>query len=91
MPKIPGKPYPGGNFMSEISGRLLHGGQNLARDSVCIFARWEFYAQNSSQTFAWGAKPSLRFGSYFCTVGYDMPKILAYFTPGGNDANWIQG
>ena len=29
--------------------RPLHGVQNLARDSVCIFARWEYYAQNSGR------------------------------------------
>ena len=63
--------------MPEIQFGLLHGWQNLARDSV--------------QTFAWVAKPCPRFGSDFCTVGYESPEIQGRLYPGGFDINVEKG
>ena len=76
----------GGVNLPLNSGGLLHGWQNLARDSVGTFPRWKFYAgisgrllhgwqnlaRDSVQTFAGWGMASPRFSLYFCRVGDGM-------------------
>ena len=104
MPRISGKPYPGGNFMprnrfgllhgvqnlAQNSGRLLHGWQNLARDSVWTFPRWEFYARDLVWTFARGAKPSPEFWQTFARYAMKQTGFSLGLCRGCNEDSGVQ-
>ena len=67
-----GSRTPGGETLPEIRFGLLHGGVNLARDSVHTFARWGKCCQKFWQTFARWGMTCLRFSSDFCPVCNDV-------------------
>ena len=78
----------GGGKRAGNSGKLLHGWQNLAWDSVWTLPQWDFYARDSGQTFARVAKPCPSFSSDFCTVGYDFPRNQGRLYPSGVSHSW---
>ena len=88
--------YPRGNFMPEIrfrlyprggnyplnSGRLLHGGVNLARVSVHTFARWGKSSPEFWQTLPRWGMICQRFQAEFCKGCKTFPKIWFIFLQG---------
>ena len=90
VPRIQGRLFPGGNFMSRIQGRLFPGGNFVPRIQGRLFPGGNFMPRIQGKVFP-GGNFMPRIQGKVSPDGNFVPRIQGRLYPGGNFMPRIQG